>query len=530
MALGAPPQNTGSYTGYTTLTRWIVLIAVMLGTVLEVLDTSIVNVAIPDMMGNLGATLDQIGWVSTGYIIANVIILPLTGWLSGHFGRRRYLAGSMILFTAASLCCGMSHTLNQLVFFRIVQGAGGAALLSTAQATMMEIFPPAQLGLVQAVYGIGVMVGPTVGPTLGGWITDNYTWPWIFFINVPIGIMATTLTLLFMRDSQYQKKTNTRIDIIGIGFLAIGLGCLQTVLEKGNRENWFDSRLICWLVAYATVCLLAFIIWEMRTEHPAVNLRILKNRTYAAGVLMQVAIGVGLYGGVFLLPIYLQDVRGYTAAQTGWILLPGGLATGFMMPLLSRIVLRVPARILVFIGSCLFIASMWMLHTVTMDTGPEHLFLPLIVRGIAFSCLFLPLAIATLSLLKGKEIAEGTGLFNLARQLGGSAGIAALSTYLAQQSSLHRAALVEKVTAYNPLAQARLSGYQHFFLSKGASLAIAHKQAFAAMDGVITGQSFLLAFQDAFLMIGLIFAAMMPLILLLRKTSVIPAGGKMDVH
>ena len=229
-------RTTGrQYAEYTTLTRWIVLIAVMLGTVLEVLDTSIVNVAIPDMMGNLGATLDQISWVSTGYIIANVIILPLTGWLSAFFGRRRYLAGSMILFTVASFCCGTAHSLNALVFFRILQGAGGAALLSTAQATIMEIFPPAQLGLVQAVFGIGVMVGPTVGPTLGGWITDNYTWPWIFFINVPIGILAITLTLLFMHDSKFQRHAASRFDAIGIGFLAIGLGLPAD--GAGKRES-----------------------------------------------------------------------------------------------------------------------------------------------------------------------------------------------------------------------------------------------------------------------------------------------------
>ncbi len=523
MALTNTGPPVGGYAEYTTLTRWIVLIAVMLGTVLEVLDTSIVNVAIPDMMGNLGATLDQISWVSTGYIIANVIILPLTGWLSTFFGRRRYLAGSMILFTVASFCCGTAHSLNALVFFRILQGAGGAALLSTAQATMMEIFPPAQLGLVQAVFGIGVMVGPTVGPTLGGWITDNYTWPWIFFINVPIGILATTLTLLFMHDSKFQRHTASRFDAIGIGLLAIGLGCLQTVLEKGNREDWLDSKLICWLIFFSVTALLAFIAWEMHTEHPAVNLRVLKNRSFAAGVTMQMAVGLGLYCGVFLLPIYLQQLRNYTAAQTGWILLPGGLATGFMMPLLSRTVLRVPARYLVLIGSLLFITSMLMLRTITMDTGTDDLLLPLIIRGISFAFLFMPLAVATLSLLKGREIAEGTGLFNLARQLGGSAGIAILSTYLTTQTAQHRAVLVEHVTSFNPLAQMRLSAYQQMFMAKGAVATVAHQRAYSLLDAVVNGQSFLLAFQDAFLLIGLIFAATMPLLFLLRKTAVVQA-------
>jgi len=236
MASQIPPGD-GEYGLYTPLTRWIALFAVMLGTVLEVLDVSVVNVAIPEMMGNLGATLDQIGWVSTGYIIANVIILPLTGWLSAVFGRRRYLAGSMVLFTVASVFCGTSRSLNELVFFRVMQGVGGAALLSTAQATLLEIFPPRQVGMVQGIFSLGVVVAPTVGPTLGGWITDHYSWPWVFFINLPIGIVATVLTLLFIKDSKYKHKANGGVDFLGIGFLAIGLGCLQTVLERGNREG-----------------------------------------------------------------------------------------------------------------------------------------------------------------------------------------------------------------------------------------------------------------------------------------------------
>src|SRR5215831_17920261 len=255
-------QPRAEHSDYTGAIRWIILVAVMLGTVLEVLDTSIVNVAIPEMMGNLGATLSQISWVSTGYIIANVIVLPMTGWLSTTFGRRKYLAGSIILFTVASFFCGTSRTLGALVFFRILQGAGGAALLSTAQATMMEVFPPAQQGMVTAIFGVGVMVGPTLGPTLGGWITDNYSWPWIFFINIPIGIAAAVLTLLFVQDSKYVQAGLRKIDFVGIGLLAIGVGCFQTVLQEGNREGWMESAYIQKLSIAAVIAIGLLLWWE----------------------------------------------------------------------------------------------------------------------------------------------------------------------------------------------------------------------------------------------------------------------------
>ena len=511
------------YTTYTPTVRWIILIAVMLGAVLEVLDISIVNVALPDMMGNLGATLDQISWVSTGYIIANVIILPLTGWLSNHFGRRRYLAGSMILFTAASFFCGTSRSLEALVFFRILQGMGGAALISTAQQTMIEIFPPKQIGVVTAIFGLGMMMGPTIGPTLGGWITDNYSWPWIFFINLPIGIVATTLTLLYARDSRYQRQSGRPIDILGILFLAIGLGCFQTMLEKGNRENWFESHLICWLAAIAFFGLLAFVIWELRYKFPAVNLRILKNRGFSAGVVIQAAVGVGLYGGIFLLPIFLQQIRHYSAAQTGMILLPGGLATGLMMPLMGKLVSRVQARVLAMIGVAVFGLSQLAFTHLTIDTGPDDLFWPWIIRGASMAFLFVPLTVATLRSLQGQQLADGAGLFNLARQLGGSAGIAALSTYLDHTMRAHWAVLSESVTPYSHVTQWRVTQMQHFFMHKGAGSLIAHQRTLTALSGRISAQAGVLAFNNSFFIIALIFAAMIPLIFLLRRNQL--GGG-----
>ncbi len=517
-------KPAGEYSEYSVAVRITILIALMLGVILEVLDTSIVNVAIPDMMGNLGATLDQISWVSTGYIIANVIVLPLTGWLSSHFGRRRYLAYSMIIFTVASFFCGTARTLNMLVFFRILQGIGGAALLSTAQATLLEIFPPHQLGMVQGIFGIGVMVGPTVGPTLGGWITDNFSWPWVFFINIPIGIVATILTFMYVRDSRHQTK-HASVDFIGIGLLAIGIGALQTLLEKGNREGWFDSSLIVYLMCATVIGLVSFVIWELKTPHPAVNLRVLKNIGFSSGALFAMVLGFGLYGGIFILPVFLQQIRHYSAAQSGWILFPGGIATALVVPFVGRFINKVRPRNMVAIGAIGFIASMLILRGITLDTGPDQLFWPLVLRGASMGCLFMPLTMVTLLGLKAKEVPAGTGLYNLARQLGGSAGIAYLSTLLDHREAFHRANLVEHISLYNPATIERLNTLKLGFMAKGSSLIVAKQQALAVVDRVVQGQAAILSFEDAFMIIAIVFMCTLPLVLLLRKDRLTSMRG-----
>lgn len=514
------------YAMYAGSVRWIILIAVLLGTILEVLDVSIVNVAIPDMMGNLGATLDQIGWVSTGYIIANVIILPLTGFLSAYFGRRKYLAGSIILFTAASFFCGTSVGLNELVFFRIIQGIGGAALLSTAQATLLEVFPPQQLGMIQAIFGMGVVVAPTLGPTLGGYITDNYSWPWIFFINIPIGITAASLTLLFLKDSQYHGHISRKVDWVGIALLALGVGCLQGLLEKGNREGWLESPLICWLAVLSLIGLVSFTIWELKTKEPAIDLRILKNRGFTAGVIFSVVLGFGLYGGIFVLPIFLQQIQHFTAEQTGLILLPGGLATGFMMPFVGRFVSRYPPRNLVAIGSVGIAASMFLLHDITLDTSAENLLFPLVLRGAALGFLFVPLNLATLLALDRKDLGYGTGLFNLMRQLGGSVGIAFLATLVDHRAAFHRIRLVDNINVYSTAALDRLNALQHMFVAKGSLPPVARQQALSTVDQVIQRQSYLLSFEDAFLIMGIAFVLALPLILLFRKGGLPKGAGR----
>src|SRR5205809_1551978 len=302
--------------------KYIIAITVSLASVLELLDTSIVNVAIPHMMGNLGATLDQIAWVSTGYIVANVIVLPITGWLSAYFGRRRYFAASIALFTIASFFCCIAHSLETLVFWRIVQGLGGGALLSTSQAILYEEFPRSEYGTAMAIVGVGVVVGPTLGPTLGGYITDAFGWPWIFYINIPFGMLALALTLSFINDSRPPERVS-KVDYVGLLLLAVGIGTLQTMLERGERLDWFDSREVITYGVISTVSLIAFVWHELTTEHPVVDLRILKSRQLAVGVVFGGVLGICLYATVFVLPVYLQNLQNFTAEQTGFVILPG---------------------------------------------------------------------------------------------------------------------------------------------------------------------------------------------------------------
>ena len=328
METAAPAQASPAEDRYKH--KYLIAIAVTLAAVLELIDTSIVNVAIPHMMGNLGATIDEISWVSTGYIIANVIVIPMSGWLSAYFGRRRYLTGSIMLFVVASFMCGAATSLGGLVLWRVIQGLGGGALLSTAQATLFESFPPEEAGIGQAMFGVGVMVGPTIGPTLGGWITDNYNWPWIFYINVPLGILAAIMVLSYVRDAAHQERAN-RIDVLGIVLLAATVGSLQWMLERGERYDWFESRFVTTLAIVALVSGVALIWRELTTDEPIIDFQVLKSRQLATGVMFAAALGLSLYGGVFVLPIFLQQLHGFTAWQTGKVILPGALASAFTM-------------------------------------------------------------------------------------------------------------------------------------------------------------------------------------------------------
>src|SRR5215212_8011709 len=407
--------------------KYLIAIAVTLAAVLELIDTSIVNVAIPHMMGNLGATLDEISWVSTGYIIANVIVIPMSGWLSAYFGRKRYLTVSILLFVIASFFCGAATSLLGLVFWRVVQGIGGGALLSTAQSTLFESFPPEEVGIGQGMFGVGVMVGPTLGPTLGGWIVDNYNWPWIFYINVPLGIIAALMTMAYVHDAEHQERAET-IDVTGFLLLATCVGSLQFMLEKGERYDWFESRLVTGLAVTSFASFVLMLWRELTIDEPIINFRVLKSRQLAAGVSIAAVLGLALFGSIFVLPIFLQNLHGLTANQTGMVILPGAIASAVTMAFVGRNANRLDARVTVTIGAFLFFLAMWKLSRMTLGSGPEETFWPLIIRGVGLGLIFVPLTGATMAELQPNQLAQGTGMFNLTRQLGGSLGIAISAT------------------------------------------------------------------------------------------------------
>ncbi len=504
--------------------RYLIAITVTLAAIMELIDTSIVNVAIPHMMGNLGATLDQIAWVSTGYIVANVIVLPITGWLSALFGRRRYFAGSIALFTIASFLCGSSRTLTELVLWRIVQGLGGGALLSTAQAVLYEVFPPAEYGTAMAIFGVGVMVGPTLGPTLGGYITDTLSWPWIFYINLPFGALALLLTLAYLRDSRFARRVS-RVDWPGLALLALGVGTLQTMLERGERLDWFSSREI-WMYAATSVLSLALFVWrELAIEHPVVDLRILGGRQLAAGVAFGGMLGVCLYGTIFLLPVYLQQLQGFTANQTGLVILPGALASAFVMAVSGRLAGRIDGRASAALGVAIFVFAMWQMSHYTTLSGQVDFFWPMIARGVGLGLIFVPVTNLALADLPMEKIPNGTGMFNLLRQLGGSFGIAISATLLSRFDAVHRAALVQNVTRYDDATRERLADITHALVARGTLAGIAEQRAIAILDAQVTRQALMLSFERLFLLFGLGFALALPLLLLMRRAQGIRRGG-----
>jgi DHA2 family multidrug resistance protein len=507
--------------------RWWILLGLITAAIMEVLDTTIVNVALPQMAGNLGATQEEIGWVATGYILSNVVVLPMTAFLTERFGRRRYLTFSIVLFAVASFFCGTSHSLGELVMWRILQGAGGAALLSTAQATIRQIFPREQQGMVQAIFLLGIIVAPTVGPTLGGWITDNYTWNWCFFINVPIAAASVFLVSNFLRDPPDMLRSNAAVDWLGIGLLMVGLGCLQYVLEEGNRYDWFQDVWILRLAVVSAICLSVMLWWELtpRNRHPVVNFRVLLNRELAASIFLFISLGFGLYGGVFIFPLFTETILGFTPTETGLALLPGGIATGIGALICGRLLNGakplVDARLLIALGVALFLVAMWRLGHLTTAAGEPDVRTALIIRGAGLGFLFTPINNVAYAALKPSEAQQASGLINLSRQLGGSFGIAILASYLTDHVQYHRVDLLTNVYAGNPLVTTRVQQFTAALAARGYGPVEAHNGALAMLDGQVMKQASMLAYNDAWMLILLCFVFVSPAIFLLGR----PKGG-----
>lgn len=509
--------------------RWIITITVITASLLELIDTTIVNVALPDIMGNLGATLEDANWIVTGYAVANVIVLPMSGWLGDRFGRKNYFLTSIIVFTIASFLCGNAHTLQELIAFRLLQGLAGGGLISTAQAILLETWPPAEVGMATALFGLGAVVGPTVGPTIGGIITDNINWQWIFYVNIPVGAIAAFCVSTFVKESPKYGK-GKRVDWWGILFLAIAVGSLQVVLEKGEDKDWFQTWYISALTFTTILGVVCFVWRETMIDYPIVNFKILRHRSFSIGIFTSFVLGVALYGSTFVFPVFCQNLLGFTAKQTGLILLPGGLATISMMPFVGTMLKRgVPAQILSSIGFFGFFIFCYLLYSSNLNSGTQDFFWPLIIRGVGMAVLFVPLTTLAIQDLKGPEIGQGTGLNNMMRQLGGSFGIAIITTIIHIKSGLNRAVLLENVNIYNPAWVARNNQYIQGFEAKGASPAQAQAMATAAMEGTITKQTMLTTFNDVYLLVGFFVLLCIPLIYL-QKFKKGGAAMPADAH
>jgi len=498
---------------------WLIAVAVMLAPFMEVLDTSVANVAQPHIGGNLSATPEEATWVLTSYLVSNAIILPMTGWLGNHFGRRRLFLLCVMLFTFASVLCGMATSLGFLIVARIVQGLGGGAMVPIAQAILLESFPVTKRGAAMAAFSMGIIVAPILGPTLGGWITDNYSWRWIFYINVPVGILAFLLGEELIEDPPYiRRDQRASVDFAGFALLAIWLGTLQIVLDKGQEEDWFGSVWICWLTAISAVAMIAFLIWEFRAAHPVVDLRVLGNRNFSTGLLLITMVGVVLYGTTAAIPIYLQTLMGYTALGSGLTLSPRGLAAFVTTLFMGRLVGRVRNRYLLIIGFTLVAVSSFMLGRINLSVDMAHVIWPSVVNGIGISFIFVPLTTATVAYLRQDQMGNATGLYNLMRNIGGSLGIALVTTMLARHAQIHQAMMVAHTTPYDPAFMHQLAATQAALAAHGDPVA-ATTQARHLLYGKVLQQASLWAFVDNFRLFGLFCLACIPLVFRFKKTA-----------
>jgi len=496
---------------------WIIAIAVMLGTFMEVLDTSVVNVSLPHIAGSLSATIDEATWTVTSYLVANAIILPMTGWLASAFGRKRLLMLSVVGFTISSFLCGLAPTLGTLIFFRVVQGATGGALQPLSQAVLLEAFPPNERGKAMGFWGLGVVVAPILGPVLGGWLTDSYSWRWVFYINIPVGIASLVMTKMFIFDPPYLRQESRKVDYWGIGMLAVGIGALQILLDKGQEADWFSSNFMTALAIIASVTLVAFVIHELIVDDPVVDLRVFKERSYAVGVFLMTVVGFVLYGSLVLLPIMLQTLLGYPALEAGIAMAPRGVGSFFMMPITGIMTGKYDARKLLTAGLLIGGFTLVWLSWLNLQAGYWDIFWPQIIQGAGLSLLFVPLTTVSMDKIPREKMGNATSLFNLMRNIGGSIGIAVTGTMIARHTQQITATLGENVNVYNYSAQQMFLGMRAAFMSAGADAVTATNRAYAAIFGMVARQASMVSFVGLFQLLGVIFIVIIPLVLLMKR-------------
>lgn len=508
------------------MNKWLVAITVMLPTLIEIVDTSVVNVSLDHIRGSLSAGIDESTWTITSYLVSNAIIIPMTGWLSRLFGRKRYLIFSISMFTLSSLFCGSAWNLQSLVFFRILQGIGGGALQPISQSILLETFPPRQHGMAMAIFGIGIMFGPIIGPLLGGWITDNWSWHWIFFINIPIGIISILMVLFFIVDPPYMKRLKMKIDYWGLAFLAIGLGCLQIVLDKGQREDWFSSSFITWLSLTSLVSLVLFAIVEFFAKHPIVNLKAFKNLTFSTGNVVMFFAFFNLLGSIVLLPIYLQTLMGYTATLAGLVLGPGGIATLIAMPIAGRLVTKINPKAILAFGIIMAAYSTYLMSQFNLLADFNTIIWPRVVLGVGMGFLFIPLTTLTMSSIRKEDMGNASAIYNLLRNLGGSFGVAFVTTMLARRAQLHQVHLVEHLTPFNTGYQLTLSRVDQFLQHMGVDVSTAQQGSLSVIHGQLLRQASMLSFNDAFYLLSVLLICTLPLLLLIRRSESARADKK----
>ena len=515
-----------------SINPWVIAITVTLATFMEVLDTSIANVALPHIAGGLSAGSDESTWVLTSYLVSNAIVLPLSGWFSSLIGRKRFYMSCVAVFTVSSFLCGLAPSLGMLVLFRILQGAGGGGLQPSEQAILNDTFSYEKRGMAFAVYGLAVVVAPTIGPWLGGWITDSFSWRWIFYINVPVGIISLILTNLLVSDPPHMKraslKSGFRIDYIGIGLISLGLGSMQIILDKGQRDDWLSSNFIRIFFGLMLVGIISAIIWELREKEPVVDLRMLKDRNFAIATLAMFFLGFVLYSSTVLIPQLLQQLLGYTAESAGKALSPGGAVIMCMMPVVGLLVSRVDTRILITFGcivsaSALFVMAGWDLG---LDYG--HAVRTRMLQSFGLAFLFIPINVAAFAYVPRDKTNMGTGIINLARNIGASVGIATVTTMLQRRSQVHQAQLMDRVNDYGSAYRGMLGGLQTKLVVAGSSLSHATSQAQTMIYNTVQRQAAMMAFIDNFKMLGIVFFAVIPILLMMKKPRV-PAGG-VPVH
>ncbi len=500
------------------MNKWLIALTVMLPTLIEIIDTSVVNVSLDHIRGSLSAGIDESTWTITSYLVSNAIIIPMTGWLSRMFGRKRYLIFSTGLFTVSSLLCGAAWNLQSLVVFRILQGAGGGALQPISQSILFETFPQKQHGMAMAIFGIGIMFGPIIGPLLGGWITDNWSWHWIFFINIPIGIVSILMVLFFIEDPPYMRRMKMKIDYWGLSFLAVGLGCLQIVLDKGEREDWFSSGLITWLSLISAVSLLLFLIVELFfAEHPIVNLRTFKNISFTTGNAVMFFAFFNLFGSIVLLPIYLQTLMGYTSTLAGMVLGPGGLATLIAMPMAGRLVTKVNPKGLLAFGIIVAAYSTHLMSQFNLSAGFNTVIWPRIVLGVGMGFLFIPLTTMTMSSVNKQDMANASAIYNLLRNLGGSFGVAFVTTIIARRAQFHQVRLLDHLTPFDRGFQMSLHRTTQALRYQGVVPQAANQGGGGALYGQLIKQASMMSFNDAFYLLSLFTVLILPLVFLMKK-------------